>query len=101
MPVPAFQEMFLPFLQFLSDGGTHKIPALADQIGDHFDLSPQDREETIPSGQSTKLANRVGWARTHLKFAGLIERVNWGEYRITPEGAQLIKNPPAKLDLKF
>jgi restriction system protein len=70
MGVPSFQEMFLPFLQFLADGKARRMQEVAESVADHFQLSPQDREEPIPSGQSSKLANRIGWCRTHLKLAG-------------------------------
>jgi restriction system protein len=101
MAVPPFQEMFLPFLQLLSDGRAHKMRDVEKHVADYFNLSPADRQETIPSGKFTKLSNRVGWARTHLKFAGLIEMVTWGEYKITARGSEVAKNPPPRLDLKF
>jgi restriction system protein len=71
MALPSFQEMFLPVLRLFADG---KQRRMSDCVADHFKLSAADREETIPSGQGSKLANRVGWCRTHLKFAGLIVR---------------------------
>lgn len=101
MSVPTFQDMFLPILQLFADGQPRRMADAANHIAEHFALTPADREEMIPSGQSSKLANRVGWCRTHLKFAGLIEKVSWGQYRISPAGAALLKNPPQKLDLKF
>lgn len=101
MAVPSFQELFLPVLQLLADGKPRRMPEVVEHVAEHFNLSEQDREEPIPSGQSSKLANRVGWCRTHLKFAGLIERVSWGEYRIAPAGLAVVKAPPPKVDLKF
>lgn len=101
MAVPSFQEMFLPFLQFLSDGKDHDMTAIREHIENHMQLTPEDRAELIPSGQFTRAANRVGWARTHLSKAGLIERVNWGIYRITDQGRAIAANPPAKFNLKF
>lgn len=101
MAVPGFQEMFLPFLQCLADGQTRHVSTIRDFIEDHFQLSSEDREEQIPSGQSTKAANRVGWARTHLSKAGLIERTEWGIYRITDAGRCLVACPPSPFDLRF
>jgi restriction system protein len=101
MPVPAFQEMFLPFLKLLADGQGHRLSQVATYVGDHFHLTDQDKSELIPSGQSSKLANRIGWARTHLKFAGLIQQVQPGVYRITEAGTNILKSPPANLNLKF
>jgi restriction system protein len=101
MAVPGFQEMFLPFLQCLSDGDAKHTSVVRDSIENALQISEADRQEMIPSGQSSKVANRVGWTRTHLNKAGLVEQVSRGYYRITPEGLALLANPPAKLDLKF
>jgi restriction system protein len=101
MAVPAFQEMFSPFLHFLSDGKEHRLSEVASHIAEDFHLTDEDKSEMIPSGQSSKLSNRVGWARTHLKFAGLIEPVQPGVYRITQAGQNVVKNPPENLNLKF
>ena len=64
--------MMLPLLQFAQDGQDHDPASAADFIADHFKLSNADREDALPSGQ-TRLDNRVGWCRTHLKNAGLIQ----------------------------
>ncbi len=101
MAVPTFQDMFLPVLKLLADGQPHRMADAVDHIADHFNLSPEDRNQMLPSGQGSKVANRVGWCRTHLKFAGLIEKVSWGLYKISPAGLALVKSPPPKLDLKF
>ena len=101
MAVPGFQEMFLPFLQSLSDGTPRHHTAIRQFIEEQLQISPDDREEMVPSGQSTKLANRVGWCRTHLSKAGLIVTEKPGTFRITAEGKQLLQNPPPKLDMKF
>lgn len=94
--------MFLPFLQCLTDGTPRHVSAIREHIENHFALSPEDREELIPSGQSTKVANRVGWARTHLSKAGLIEKSgDWGVYRITHAGRAVVDNPPSAMDLRF
>lgn len=93
--------MFLPFLTFLADGGSHHTREIEKGIAGHFALSEEDLHEMIPSGQSSRLANRVGWTRTHLNKAGLIQQVTRGNYRLTEAGRLLLQTPPPKLDLKF
>jgi len=100
MAVPGFQEMFLPYLQCLADGEPHSNREIEAFIINAMNLSKEDQEEVLPSGQSTKVANRVGWTRTHLNKAGLTERVDWGVYKISDEGKKLLANLPEKLDLK-
>jgi restriction system protein len=101
MAVPDFQSMMLPFLQFATDGNEHELSAVTEHIAQHFKLTPADREDMVPTGNQTRLGNRVGWCRTHLKNAGLIEYVKSGVFRITARGKELMaKNPPV-VNLKF
>ncbi len=100
MPIPSFQDMMLPMLRFLSDGKEHDRNQIADFIADHFKLDVQDREEILPSGNQTRLDNRVGWCRTHLKNAGLIEYVRRGIFRITEDGQKMLAQNPSELNLK-
>jgi Restriction endonuclease len=101
MAVPGFQEMFLPFLIALADGEERHMSVIQKTIEDYLRISDEDKAEMIPSGQSSKVANRVGWARTHLNKAGLIRKAAWGVYGITEQGVNLVRNPPEKVDLKF
>ena len=88
MAVPDFQSMFLPFLRFASDGVEHHISDVINHIAETFNLSKEDREELLPCGSQRRLNNRVGWARTHLKYAGLIKYVRRGIFEITERGRE-------------
>ncbi len=88
--------MFLPFLRCLADGQAKHTSVLQAAIEESLNISEEDRQEMIPSGQSSKVANRVGWTRTHLNKAGLVEQVTRGHYRITPEGMALLGSPLAQ-----
>ena len=100
MAVPDFQSMFVPFLKQLADGKTHHVKDVINSIAEHFHLSKEDREELLPSGKQRRLNNRVGWARTHLKFALLIEYVSRGVFKITDRGQELLATNPARLSLR-
>jgi restriction system protein len=93
--------MFLPFLQLLSDGKARHTSDVQKHIISALNISEQDQQEMVASQQSTKLANRVGWARTHLKKAGLIEAETRGVYKLTEAGKKLVASPPPMIDLKF
>ena len=93
--------MFIHFLTFLSDGEPHHTSEIREYIASEMKISKEDQKEMIPSGQSTRSANRVGWGRTHLSKAGLIERVDWGIYRISEEGEKVLSHPPDRMDIKF
>jgi len=100
MAVPDFQSMFVPFLRILSDGYEHTTKGMAEDVAKHFGLSKDDCEEMLPSGNQRRLSNRIGWARTHLKHALLIEYINRGVMKITERGQQLIATNPSALTLR-
>ena len=100
MAVPDFQSMFVPFLKIVSDGKDHTTKEIIESMAQHFELSNEDREEMLPSGNQRRLNNRVGWARTHLKHALLIEYVSRGVMKITPRGLELLATNPTSLNLR-
>ncbi len=73
MPIPDYQAFMLPMLRFLSDGRERTIREVAAGLADHFSLTEQEREERLPSGKQSVVNNRVGWAKSYLKFAGLVD----------------------------
>lgn len=101
MPVPGFQRMMRPILAYLEDGQAHSNRDIAAHVALHFQLSEADCAERLPSGQQTYLDNRVGWGRTHLKNACLIEYVSSGVSRITERGLQALRQHPDELNLNI
>jgi restriction system protein len=55
----------------------------------------------LPSGIQTTFFNRVGWASTYLKKAGILEPTRRGFYRITERGRDLLKAPPKTINVRF
>jgi len=59
-------------------------------------ITEEDRKELLPSGKQLMYDNRLGWARTYLKKAGLIDSPSRGVFTITEEGKKVLaENPPA------
>jgi restriction system protein len=100
MPVPDFQSMFQPMLQYLSDGKQRELREIIDNLSQHFGLTEEDRSIRIPSGKSSFI-NRVHWAKTHLSKAGLIEMPTRGIVRISHEGLKVLAEKPLKLNNTF
>jgi len=101
MPVPDFQSWFLPLLKRLSDGELHRMPDLYEQLADDLKLSEADRNEVLPSGKQVTYENRIGWARTYLKKAGLLESPGRSLCRITARGKEVLASNPAKINIKL
>lgn len=99
MTVPDFQSIMLPFLKIAGDGQEHSFSETVEILAQQL-LSSEDLKEMLPSGQS-RFENRAGWARTHLKKAGLLEPTGRGKFRITPRGREVLNNPPDKINIKF
>lgn len=101
MAIPDFQTLMLPLLKAAADGQEHSHPEVIDALSTQFQLTEEERNEMLPSGLQARFDNRVGWARTDLKMAGLIESPGRGKFRITSRGLELLKNPPERIDRKF
>ncbi len=101
MAVPDFQSWFLPLLKHLSDGKDHGMSELYQALADDMALSADDRAQLLKSGAQLVFENRIGWARTYLKKAGLIEAPSRGVVRITERGKSILATPPEKLNVKF
>lgn len=101
MSIPDFQSWFLPLLNAVSDGSTHRMSDLYDLLADQQGLSAEDRAELLPSGKQFTYRNRIAWARTYLQKAGLLEAPGKGAVRITEVGRQVLSSPPPKLNVTF
>jgi restriction system protein len=66
----------------------------------HFKLTEAEQEARIPSGNSTYVRNRTGWAMTHLTKAGLIEKVAPKTYRATEHGRNFLRQHPDDITIK-
>jgi len=101
MPVPDFQTIMLPLLHCFSDGQEHSIQDLMSALAEKFSLSEDELNALLPSGKQTIFYNRVGWARTYLTKAGLLEMSRRSYYRITERGKQVLARNPLRIDIRF
>jgi restriction system protein len=98
MAIPDYQTIMLPLLKFASDQKEHSIHDAIKILADQFKLSEDDRREMLPSGQQEVFLNRVGWARTYMKKAGLLESPRRGIFVITERGKKVLASNPTKID---
>ena len=100
MPVPAFQELFLPMLAYIADGREHSKQDVAEHLSQQLQLTPEELSELLPSGKQTKFLNRIAWTRTYFGKALLVEATARGKFRITQRGRDLLATNPAGLNVK-
>lgn len=101
MAIPDFQSIMLPLLQLSGDGKVHYIHDAVNQLADEFELTDEERAKLLPSGQQPVFYNRVGWSRTYLKKAGLLEDPKRGYFQITERGKEVMADNPSRIDMKF
>lgn len=93
MSIPDYQTFMLPVLRKAANGEV-KISVVIDELSDEFDLTDDEKAELLPSGKQTIVANRIHWAKTYLKQAGLVDATRRGYFVISERGrAVLAKNP--------
>jgi restriction system protein len=101
MAVPDFQTLMLPVLREFADGAEHAPKDIRQRVAERLHLTSDDIAELVPSGGQTRLANRVAWAHIYLKRAGLLASGRRGIYRIAPRGEEVLRSPPAQLNMQF
>ena len=61
MPIPDYQSIMKPLLQFLKDHpGEHRMQDIIEAMAEHYQLSETEREEKLPSGQQHLQQSRLG-----------------------------------------
>jgi len=100
MAIPDYQSCMLPLLVFASDGQEHSMAEAVEKLSDKFRLTQEEREELLPSGTQFVIANRIGWARTYMKKAGLLADPRRSHFQITDRGRELLKKRPSSISTK-
>jgi restriction system protein len=101
MTIPDYQTLMLPLLRFLGDGRERSLAEAVEAISNEFHLTPEQRQQLLPSGTSTVIGNRVGWARSYMKKAGLLDSTRRGFVRATDRGLAVLNRNPERIDVKF
>lgn len=101
MTIPDYQTIMLPVLQFIADNKEHTLREIINGLADVFKLSEEERKELLPSGKQPVFDNRVGWATTYLKKAGVVETLKRALYHITARGQEVLDKKPDRVDIKF
>jgi restriction system protein len=100
MTVPDYQSLMLPVL-VQSGSGEVRIGDVVDRLAIQLKLSEDDLGELIPSGKQTTFSNRVHWAKSYLKQAGLVEATKRAHFQITERGKEVLKNGLGRIDINY
>ncbi len=100
MTIPDFQSIMLPLLRLAGDGEVHNFHNVVEKLADKFGLSEEEISSLIPSG-NPRFENRVGWAKTYLKMAGLITYPKRSHLQITHRGKEVLEEKPQTIDIEY
>lgn len=102
MVVPDYQSLMLPLLQYagICDSEVTTNGAV-EVLSQQLNLTEEDLREMLPSGTQSTFVNRVGWAATYMKKAGLLEPTRRGYYQITDRGRDLLAKKPKLINVKL
>jgi len=99
--IPDYQSVMLPLLKYAGDKEEHHIRDAIEGLADEFKLTEEERKELLPSGLQAIFDNRVGWAKTYLKKAGLLESTRRGYFRISDRGLNVLEKPPKEINVNY
>lgn len=99
--IPDYQSLMLPLLKLVADKQEHKYRDLIENLAVQFQISEEERKELLASGNQPIFDNRVGWAKTYLKKAGLLDSPKRAIFKITELGVQTLNKNLDKIDAKY
>ncbi len=101
MAIPDYETLMLPVLKVAGDGKEHRIGDVVKQLARDFGLTEEEQQQLLPSGKQATFANRVGWAKTYLVQAGLLEATKRAHFRITDRGRKSLAEGPPRIDNEY
>lgn len=92
MSIPNYQDFMNVVLEVYAENGkVLKRTDIIDVVADRMNLSEEDRNKTIKSGEQV-ISSRIYWASYYMFRAGLLERIQRGVYKITDDGVKVCRS---------
>ena len=101
MSMPNYDEIYNEILNAVADGESHGIEVIRTSVAKQKSVTNEERSILLERGTKPVFDDRVGWARTYLKAAGLIEYPSRGLTRITAEGKNVLNSNLPRIDNTF
>lgn len=92
--MPTWEGFLIPVLRVMQDGVVRHRREFQPMVADAVGLTPDQREELLPSGMQVKYENRIGWAVSYLANVGAMDRPKRGEYSVTDAGREVLRRFP-------
>ena len=98
--IPDFQKLMLPLLTILKDGEEHTTVETNQKLATLFGVTDEEQNVFLPSGVAKTFPNRVAWAKSYLKMAGLLENTKRSSFKITEQGKKLLSENRSEINLR-
>jgi len=98
--IPDYESLMRPVLECAANGEA-RIGDVVEKLADKYGLTHDERSELLPSGRQTRFANRVHWAKSYLKQAGLVKATKRGHFIISERGKLALADPSSKINKSF
>jgi restriction system protein len=85
----------------MSEGKEMTTNQTRDAVAKYLGLTEEALVERLESQTQTTFDNRMGWARTYLFKAGLLDRPRRAIYVISQTGKKLLLNPPTAINADY
>ncbi len=99
--LPGFQDFMRPLLELLAgEAAPLRAREVYEKLADRMKLDADERGQLLPSRKQPTYRNRIGWASTYLRFAGLVQSPTRGIWTITDAGRKLLAKNKGRIDLR-
>lgn len=100
MAIPDFQTFMRPLLEAIDNLPEQDLKTVKKKLILYFKLNEDDLREKIPSGRAFLFDNRLGWANTYLKKAGLIASGRRAFLEITKNGHDFLTSHKGEIKIR-
>lgn len=90
--IPQFGEIRIQVLKELRNGAVMRAKELRQLLAKHFHLTQDEMNAWYPSGNGEIFADRISWALSYLFIAGLVEKPQRGDYKISEKGLSMLSS---------
>jgi restriction system protein len=98
--IPDYQSLMRQVLE-CARKEPRKISDVVEEISSNLTLSVEERHQMLPSGKQTTIANRIHWARSYMKQAGLVRNIRRGWFELTDRGRSVLDDPTISVNSKY
>ena len=100
MAVPNFQKFMFSVLKHAAHGEV-RMADIKHHVSRDLGLDEHDLQELVASGSKTTFDDRIAWAKTYLKQAGLVQSTRRAYFTISDEGKRILQSGISDIDVKF